>query len=264
MINEILKLYHSICEGLTYLLSYQNRSLFIILFIKSSAAISWGLAELLEVEYSSMSNMHQLGNESSTLGYIYASTGIGCILGPILISFLILNNDYKTYWFVIVISFFLCLISSFLLIIASNIYYILISSFLRACSSSIVWIYSTLLLQILNDKPEYFGRIFSTEICFFTFSKCVGLFLGSTVLDRASFSIKQTSFIMFILSMSTWFVWSIYYWFHVVPTIPTESEESNRTSTTKNSENNQTISQEEPCKENIEADTTEKSFLLPK
>ena len=65
-----------------------KRLVFIIkqLFAKMSGALTWGLAELIEVELSALPSFQlrgSWGSPSATLGLVYAATGLGALLGPL-------------------------------------------------------------------------------------------------------------------------------------------------------------------------------------
>ena len=51
-----------------------------------SGALTWGLAELIEVELSALPSFQlrgSWGSPSATLGLVYAATGLGALLGPL-------------------------------------------------------------------------------------------------------------------------------------------------------------------------------------
>ena len=77
-----------------------------------------------------------------TLGLVYASSGLGCVVGPMAIGALTGSSegDYKR---ALGVAFFLSSAAYLFLSFASSLGPVLASSFLRACASSVIWIYST-------------------------------------------------------------------------------------------------------------------------
>ena len=195
----------SISEGASYLLNERQKDLRLVLTIKASAALCWGLAELLEVAFAEMPLVHQLGGLSATLGWIYAFSGLGCIIGPVAAGALTGTTE-QNYRRALVVSFGLSAVSAFLLLVTNHVATVLISSFLRACASSVIWIYSTLLVQS-KANPQYFGRVFATEMALFTASKTTGLVLGGVIIDVAGASSRGAAGIMLAISTTTFVLW---------------------------------------------------------
>ena len=52
--------------------------------LKSSGALVWAAADVLNVLFAAMPGMQSLGNQEMTLGFIFAGVGIGCLFGPII------------------------------------------------------------------------------------------------------------------------------------------------------------------------------------
>jgi len=201
--------FDGISKGLRYIFDSQQKHLLTLLFIKGTAAVNWGLAELLEVEYARMSTMHQLGGLTTSLGLIYASSGLGCMIGPV-VAGATTGGSEDSFKKAIVTAFAVSALSAALLLLAKSIYLVLASTFLRACSSSVIWIYSTLLIQ-KTGEPQFFGRIFSTEMFFFTCFKIFGLMLGGAFGDIDFLSGSHTTLIMVFTSLFVWFLWASHF-----------------------------------------------------
>jgi len=63
------------------------RQVGVLCIIKNSGALVWGAADILQVQYSEMPSMQTLGDESQTLGFVFAAVGVGCFFGPIVFNY---------------------------------------------------------------------------------------------------------------------------------------------------------------------------------
>ena len=190
-------------DGLRYICG--DRELLAVLCIKGSAAVNWGMSELLEVQLAAEPRMQSWGGLPSTLGVVYAATGLGCVLGPVMFGALT-GSDTGSYRRAIVGAFALSSLSALLVAVAASLGPVAVAAFLRACGSSVIWIYSTLLVQRIC-RPAFFGRVFAAEMCIFTACKCAGLLLASTLLDGAHLSPNGTAAAMLgisALAVSGW------------------------------------------------------------
>ena len=205
----------TILAGANYLLAGDRHRLLDACFLKGSAALTWGLAELLEVSFATVRALQVAGGFGATLGLVYASSGLGCIVGPLAVGALTGTGeaDYRK---ALVAAFALCSAAYVFATLASSLGTVLVSSFLRACSSSVVWIYSTLLVQLLC-KPVYFGRVFAAEMAIFTAFKAAGLLMGGYCVDVLNLHIRTVAATTLFFSLITFFVWVVYFQFQPKP-----------------------------------------------
>ena len=210
-------------EGVAYLRS-QTWGAFVLL--KFSAALIYGSADVLNVSFSEQggdsSSDVNLEESSKRLGILFAFVGVGCIVGPILIEPYSHVNDVSSLERACLVSYLLMALGYFGLWQFNHEFLLIcIFSAVRAAGSNIVWIYSSLLLQILS-RDSMLGRVVAVDYAFATFSEALSALLAGLLQDDANISAANVSLIMALVASSTLVIWIIYF-SRVSTTTPTTS-----------------------------------------
>jgi predicted MFS family arabinose efflux permease len=208
-------------EGVAYLGS-QSWGAFVLL--KFSAALIYGSADVLNVSFSEQggdsSSDVNLEESSKRLGILFAFVGVGCIVGPILIEPYSHVNDVSSLERACLVSYLLMALGYFGLWQFNHEFLLIcIFSVIRAAGSNIVWIYSSLLLQILS-RDSMLGRVVAVDYAFATLGEALSALLGGVLQDDVIMSAAQVSLVMALVASATLVVWIIYF-SRVSTTIPT-------------------------------------------
>ena len=213
-------------EGVAYLGS-QSWGAFVLL--KFSAALIYGSADVLNVSFSEQGEESSSGinleDSSVRLGALFAFVGVGCIIGPILIEPYSHVNDVSSLERACLVSYLLMALGYFGLWQFNHEFLLIcIFSAVRAAGSNIVWIYSSLLLQILS-RDSMLGRVVAVDYAFATLSEALSALLGGVLQDNAGISAANVSLIMALVASATLVIWIIYF-SRVSTTIPTSRRNS--------------------------------------
>lgn len=144
-------------DGFIYIKSQPWRSL---IFIKLFACFIYGAGDVLNVSFAE----HD-GSEGSSkrLGIIFASVGIGCLIGP-LVADPFARMDNTTSLEMMCLASFLCMGIGWLgLSWYIDFALVCVFSAVRAAGSTIAWIYTTLLLQKFSDD-DMLGRVMGIDL----------------------------------------------------------------------------------------------------
>ncbi|GMH55583.1 hypothetical protein TrLO_g4780 [Triparma laevis f. longispina] len=172
-----------------------------LLFLKSYGCLLWGSADLLNVNFSK-------GNEFN-LGLIFASVGVGCLVGPLImdrIKFRFMKGkeegkSKEEMGFMVrccVFAIFIIAISFIGMSINETLNSIIIFTVVRSMGSSILWVYSSVILQVLTDE-RVLGRVVSIEFAAATSLEGLSAFLAAGLLDFAGFTERGTALFFGIL-----------------------------------------------------------------
>jgi predicted MFS family arabinose efflux permease len=210
-------------EGVAYLGS-QSWGAFVLL--KFSAALIYGSADVLNVSFSEQgeesSSDINLGDSSKRLGILFAFVGVGCIIGPILIEPYSHVNDVSSLERSCLVSYLLMALGYFGLWQFNHEFFLIcIFSAIRAAGSNIVWIYSSLLLQILS-RDSMLRRVVAVDYALATLSEALSALLAGLLQDNSGISAANVSLIMALVASATLVIWIIYF-SRVSTTIPISS-----------------------------------------
>ena len=209
-------------------------SLLIMLLAKMSGALTWGIAELLEVQLANdLAFQLQGSSPSATLGLTYAAGGVGALLGP-----LVANSFAATAkasearsTLTMVVGFGIGVVAYAALFLAvvedahpnkghlgngGRVASLAASAFLRSISSSLIWVFSTLVVQIKILGPQggnpwenpIFGRVFALEMSVFTAGKLGSFVLGGAGIGLFSCGHECACQILLAISVTTTAFWS--------------------------------------------------------
>ncbi len=168
-------------EGLRYLRAHPE--VLVVALHKAASALFLGSAfQVVQVAISKDVFVIGVGGGVG-LGLMYAVTGIGTGLGPILARAWTKDRAWALRM-VLVAGYVIGSLGLFTISPLHSFGVVLVGTFLRGFGSGIVWVLSTQLL--LQEVPGHIqGRVFSAEFAGFTLMAAVGASLGGVALDLA-------------------------------------------------------------------------------
>lgn len=165
-------------EGMRYLLG--RRTLLVIALVKAGGALIWGGINVLEIPLAEQ--LFPLGgNGSLTLGLIYAAVGLGTGFGPLVLRAR-LGDSLASMAKAITISFACMTVGVFGLALSPTLPWLLVSTLVRGVGSGGLWVFATVLLQILvPDRLR--GRVFAFEFAALTLTQSLSTWWAGEVYD---------------------------------------------------------------------------------
>lgn len=150
--------------------------------IKAFDTTLWAPTDVLIVKYAQLPAMQRrLGSEATVLGAVYASVGVGSLLGPLLLNALVPPRPPRLLGGVAG-AFLLVAAGHGLMALSGSLAQLLLANLLRSAGSGCVWVWSTLLLQLL--VPDTFlGRVTAVEAALFNASNLLCSFGGGAAFD---------------------------------------------------------------------------------
>jgi len=152
-----------------------------------------------------------IGDSGGTsLGILYAVTGVGTGIGPIIARRFTGDRD-RSLRIAIGLSYAITILGLILAAQLTNFGVVLFGTLLRAIGGGINWVFSTqLLLQLVPNKVR--GRVFSTEFAMLTLANAMGAAMGGYVLDGTTLGISGLLWLMAILTAipaALWVLWMV-------------------------------------------------------
>jgi MFS family permease len=205
--------------GLNYL--KEHRDIFFIALNKGALALTMsGVFQVIQVTLAEQVFVIGEGGGTS-LGIMYAVTGVGTGLGPILARRFTGDHD-RSLRRALSFSYFISIVGLLFIARLTNFEIVLFGTFLRAIGSGINWVFSTqLLLQLLPDRVR--GRVFSTEFAIFTLFNAIGTGVGGWLMDASGIGLVSTMFWLAGLTLIPTLLWMIWVSVGTPDTIPAKS-----------------------------------------
>lgn len=193
-------------DGLRYLWSRKD-FLAIALHKAAFALVAAGAFQVVQVALTQ--EVYVIGEGGGTsLGLMYAVTGIGTGIGPI-VARRFTGDREGPLRRAITISYVIAAVGVVMIAPLTGFGLVLIGTVLRGVGGGIGWVFSTqLLLQKLPDRVR--GRVFSTEFAMFTLASAISAAGGGWMLDNTELGISGMLWVMAILTLIPGFLW--YFW----------------------------------------------------
>ena len=156
--------------------------------LKGTAALIYGAADVVNVSFSERS-----GNPDLRLGTLFAMTGIGCVLGPILAD--PCTPSLRSLQVACIVSMAILSLGFLGMGLANSFLAICVFNIVRSAGSSINWINSSVLLQSVAS-PEKMGRVLALDYAVALLTETVSALLAGILQDQADFTAEQVSLLM--------------------------------------------------------------------
>lgn len=201
--------YHQYLDGLKYLKDHVD--IFFITLHKSAMSLFVnGAFQVLQVVLAEQ--IFVIGKSGGTsLGLLYAFTGIGTGIGPILARVFTGDRD-RPLRYALVISYVIGVIGLAIVAPLASFALVLLGTLIRSLGGGINWTFSTqLLLEWVPDKVR--GRVFSSEFAMFTLANAISSAAGGWLLDNAGLSLNNLIWWMGALLAIPgilWLAWTLF------------------------------------------------------
>ncbi len=144
----------------------------------------------------------------TSLGILYAVTGVGTGIGPIIARRFTGDRD-RSLRIAIALSYAITFLGLILAAQLTSFGVVLFGTLLRAVGGGINWVFSTqLLLQLVPNQVR--GRVFSTEFAMLTLANALGAAIGGYVLDGTTLGISGLLWLMAILTAIPGLLWVLW------------------------------------------------------
>jgi hypothetical protein len=195
-------------EGIHYMQASPYGAL---VWIKFSGALMFGASDVMLAAFaSSSSSSGEL--QSQKLGYLFASVGVGAMMGPLLSDPCIDMNRLITVQRLCVFSFAVICIGYIGIGASSSFVVLCVFTMIRASGMAVAWIDSTLLIQKLMPAA-ILGRIFAADVALGTGGECISALYAGLLLDYVpNFTPNQLAFLQAIISALLFILWSVYHY----------------------------------------------------
>ena len=198
-------------EGWKFLLARENRDVAVLVTMKGCGSFSWGAVDVLNVKFSELPSM-QIEDGATTLGIIFATVGLGCFLGPVVMNIIVSPKPRQLLW-ASAASFGFIFAGAVLMATAKHLSMVLAASFIRSIGSAGMWIYSTLLLQ-LRCPNAILGRVSAAEMALYTVAEAASSLYGGAAFDVFGLTLEQTSASLAVAAGGVFGGWVVYAWWH--------------------------------------------------
>jgi hypothetical protein len=179
------------------------------MYVDFTGSIVWGVAAVIAVKISETTKFQTLGDESVTLGLVFACEGIGCQLGPLLWNNCTPQKE-QSLLFAVMIAFVQIGLSYVIMFNSESIWLIFASTAIRTMGSSVVWIYSTLLLQ-RQVESQFQGRVFAVEQALCVVCEIGSIIMGGWMFDHLDLSLAETCRVMGTIGGGVSLFWVLVY-----------------------------------------------------
>ncbi|GIV79142.1 MAG: MFS transporter [Litorilinea sp.] len=177
--------------------------------VKAAGALVWGAINVLELPLA-----HEIfplaGDGALTLGLIYAVTGIGTGVGPLVLRAWLGDSQRAGLW-AISMSFGLLTLGVLGIGLAPSLGWVLGATLLRALGSGALWVFSSALLQYLVED-RFRGRVFAFEFAVLTLTQSISTLWAGYAQDRLGLSVQAVFQVMAGLAALLGGGWLLFQW----------------------------------------------------
>ena len=175
--------------------------------VKAGGALIWGAINVVEIPLAE--TVFPLnGNGTLTLGIIYAATGIGTALGPILLRQW-MGDSREASLRAITLSFVMLTLGVTGLGLANMLPMIVVMTVVRGIGSGAAWVFSSALLQKLVTD-EYRGRVFAFEFAILTLTQSFSVLWAGFAMDSLGMDVQQVLLSMGVVGVVITLIWVVF------------------------------------------------------
>lgn len=187
--------------------------------VKAAGSLAWGAINVLEVAYAEniftldLPGLSEIAPDmdsgTATLGLIYAVTGLGTGLGPLVMRRWLGDAQMRLRW-AIAIGFGLMTVGTLLISLAPTLRLFAMAALVRTVGSGTVWVFSAALLQMLvPDRVR--GRVFAFEFAALTLTQSISIYWAGLALDSLGLDVRQVAFSMSVVAGVMGVLWLLFH-----------------------------------------------------
>lgn len=187
--------------------------------VKAAGSLAWGAINVLEITYASdlfplnlprvMEILPDADGGTLSLGLIYAVSGLGTGLGPLLLRRWLGDAPMRLRW-AIAAGFGFIAGGIFLLSIAPTLQFYTFGTLIRTVGSGTVWVFSAALLQMI--VPDRFrGRVFAFEFAALTLTQSISTYWAGFAQDNLGMDVRQAALSMSIVGVVMGVLWLLFH-----------------------------------------------------
>ncbi len=191
-------------DGLRYLRG--ARFILVLSLVKAGGALIWGAINVLEIPLANQV-FAVAGNGAVALGILYAVTGLGTGLGPILIR-RTLGDSRPALLGSITLGFVLLTAGVFWLAQAPSLAWGVGATLTRSLGTGALWVFSSALLQ-MSVADRFRGRVFAFEFAVLTLTQSLSTLWAGLAQDSLGLSPQQVLVTMGLASVVVTAVWAV-------------------------------------------------------
>jgi MFS family permease len=212
-------------DGLRYLRG--ERFILGVSLVKAGGSLAWGAINVLEVTYATevftlelpaVSTSLEIDGGTVTLGFIYAISGLGTGLGPLLLRRWLGDAPLRLRW-AISFGFGLLALGIFILSIAPTLGIFGLGTLIRSVGSGTIWVFSAALLQMIVPD-RYRGRVFAFEFAALTLTQSISIFWAGYAQDVIGLDVRQVTYSMALVASVMGVIWLVFHFRHLSEPIP--------------------------------------------
>lgn len=189
-------------DGLRYL--RMRRFILVLSLVKAAGALVYGAVNVLEISLSQQ--VFPIGGSGTiTLGIIYAMTGIGTGVGP-LVARRYLGDGLDASLRAITLSFFLLTAGVLLLGLAPTLSWVVVATLMRSVGTGTLWVYSSTVLQTMVEN-RLRGRVFAFEFAALTLMQSISTLWAGFATDRLQLGVQSVFVLTSILGLAVSLLW---------------------------------------------------------
>jgi MFS family permease len=176
-------------DGLRYLRG--KPFILTLALVKAGAALAWGALNVLELAMAQ--RYFPIGEKGAiTLSILYAITGVGSGLGPLLMRRLVGDSQRSALWS-LTTGFAMLTIGVFWMGMARSLPELAGATLVRTLGGGTIWVFSAALLQTLV-ADRFRGRVFSFEFAMFTLTQSIATLWAGVAQDHLGLNARQALF----------------------------------------------------------------------
>jgi MFS family permease len=193
-------------DGLRYLRG--QRFILAISLAKGLGSLAWGAINVFEITFA-QEVFATSGGATAVLGIIYAVSGIGTGLGPVILRYWLGDSLLRLRWG-ITIGFAFMVTGIFWLSLAPNFPLFTAGTLIRTAGTGIIWVFSAALLQTLVPD-QVRGRVFAFEFAFLTLTQSFSILWAGLAQDTLRLSVWEATFLTGVIGVVTSFCWLVFH-----------------------------------------------------
>lgn len=193
-------------DGLDYLRGQPY--ILVLSLVKAGGSLVWGAINVLEVNYAEQIFPLGGGGET-TLGIIYAITGLGTGFGPLLLRRWLGDASGRLRW-AITVGFWVLALGILGLSAAPTLPWFGLATLIRTVGSGTIWVFSAALLQmVVPDRVR--GRVFAFEFALLTLTQSLSIFWAGFAQDNLGWTIRAVTASSGVAGLAVGLLWTIFH-----------------------------------------------------